>query len=60
MSEEQMKLVEFNVWCRKCKYYTVDAHEPPCDDCLGVPARPNSTRPELYEENDRIKAMRDI
>lgn len=45
------KIVEFELYCSKCKHYDSSDADDPCDYCLSVPARENSRRPIKYEEN---------
>lgn len=44
------KIVEFDKWCSTCKHKDKKEHESPCDECLSVPARMNSHKPERYVE----------
>ena len=50
--EERMHIVEFDVWCPKCKYEACAGTEEPCDSCLEVSARENSHKPERWEAKD--------
>lgn len=47
------KIVEFELYCQKCKHYDSSDADDPCDYCLSVPARENSRRPIKYEENKK-------
>lgn len=47
------KIVEFELYCSKCKHYNSSDADDPCDYCLSVPARENSRRPIKYEENKK-------
>lgn len=47
------KIVEFELYCSKCKHYDSNDADDPCDYCLSVPARENSRRPIKYEENKK-------
>lgn len=47
------KIVEFELYCSKCKHYDSSDADDPCDYCLSVPARENSKRPIKYEENKK-------
>jgi len=47
------KIVEFELYCSKCKHYDSSDADDPCDYCLSVPARENSRRPIKYEENKK-------
>lgn len=49
---EQMHLIEFDMYCPACKHYNKDQNEEPCCECLKVPARENSRKPERWEEAD--------
>lgn len=49
---ENKHLVEFERWCPLCKWKDAkDIPDPkiPCDECLEVPARENSTIPDRYD-----------
>lgn len=47
---ENMKIVDFENWCEICKHSDKLDTEEPCNECLHMPARPNSHRPEKYQE----------
>ncbi len=47
----QEKIVEFDVYCPKCKHYKKKESEDPCWDCLCCPTNVWSTRPKYFEEN---------
>lgn len=53
MNETNIKLVEFENWCKTCKFENTTSTKEPCDTCLGVPARENSHKPEKWQEKDR-------
>ena len=44
------KIVDFFKYCSTCKYFTRSEWEPPCDECVELPARVDSHKPEYYEE----------
>lgn len=46
------KIVDFAEYCNKCKHKDVFINESPCDECLGIPARTDSRRPEKWEKAD--------
>lgn len=48
--EDNMKLVNFYLYCGKCKHRDVEDDDEPCDSCLNVGARPDSHRPIKWEE----------
>lgn len=51
------KIVEFEKYCPTCKYFNTtrneetQENEEPCNECLEIPARTDSRRPECYEES---------
>lgn len=55
MSELYFKHVEFDKWCESCKHYEKPESEPPCDECLDVPAREGSHKPEYWTSKDGNK-----
>ena len=48
--EPKTKFVDFNQYCPKCKHKNVSATADPCNDCLTVPAREGTRKPEKFEE----------
>lgn len=48
--EGDLHLVEFDKWCKRCKYEKTNSNDEPCDTCLEFTARPDSRRPERWEE----------
>lgn len=44
------KFVNFYSWCELCKYHNVSERDEPCNECLAMSARRDSTKPELWEE----------
>ena len=54
--EYEYKEVDFASYCQKCKYVDIEAIEDPCNECLAIPARIHSSKPEYYkEDSDRVK-----
>lgn len=47
--EENMKEVRFDRYCKLCKHKDLDEKMDPCNECLEVPAREGSVKPEHYE-----------
>lgn len=45
-----MSIVQFNNWCKKCKYYDTPETKDPCNDCLNVGYNDNSTKPIYWVE----------
>lgn len=52
MSDLYVKYVEFDKWCNSCEYSDNSESDSPCDDCLSIPARENSHKPEYYKAKD--------
>lgn len=45
-----MKEVYFEHYCKTCEYFNKKEDEAPCDDCLSIPARFESHKPECWKE----------
>ena len=50
MVEANMKEVEFNEYCKKCKYDATDETDNPCNECLIYGMRENTKKPLYFEE----------
>ena len=48
--EGDYKIVEYDDWCFRCKHKEIDENEEPCEECLTIAARPDSRKPEKWEE----------
>lgn len=48
--EGDFKEVNFDKYCKTCKYRKNKEYEDPCYDCLGEPARIDSHKPVNYKE----------
>lgn len=53
--EENMKIVEYDKYCPKCKHADLDVSESPCYECLEHPARQYSRKPLNFEEDESKK-----
>lgn len=49
-NNDYMKEVDFEKYCKTCKNNKLKEEETPCYECLSIPARPYSHKPERYEE----------
>lgn len=49
----EFKEVDFKTYCKTCKNKDVKETEDPCYDCLDIPARPDSHKPEKYEKKEK-------
>lgn len=54
MVGDEVKEVNFYVYCPKCKYKKLDEALDPCNDCLSIGMREGTEKPEYYEEADAI------
>ena len=50
MSEIIKQEVDFKKYCPLCKHYKQAEREEPCNECLGIGANDNTTRPLYFEE----------
>lgn len=48
-----LKEVYFNIYCEGCVYKNLSEEAYPCDQCLAIPAREDSHRPEYYKEEEK-------
>lgn len=47
------KIVKFEEWCPKCVYFKTDENDDPCRECISVPAREDSRKPEKFKEDTK-------
>ena len=52
-NSENMKLVNFDEYCKCCHYKKTKESENPCYECLQEPARQHSHKPARFEEAKR-------
>ena len=45
-----MHIVDFETYCAMCAHKNKAENEEPCWECLDIPAREDSRRPEYWEE----------
>lgn len=46
------KFVEFNKYCKTCKYERLEDSKDPCCECLGKPVNLYSTKPVNWEAKE--------
>ena len=51
--EHQMKFVEFNIYCPKCKHRNLNEAQDPCNECLEIGARKDTHVPEYWEAENK-------
>lgn len=44
------KIVEFDKYCKNCKYFNKAEEEEPCCECLNNPVNEDSHKPLYFEE----------
>ena len=54
-TDNHEKIVDFELYCPKCKYYVLTESDDPCWDCLGKPTNLNSQKPTEFVENSFSK-----
>ena len=50
--EQEYFEVDFEKYCKSCKYKDLDEVKDPCNECLDEPCNLNSCKPVKYEEED--------
>jgi hypothetical protein len=50
VTRSNLKLVQFQEYCTKCKNKKTPETEDPCNECLTYPARENTRKPLKFEE----------
>ncbi len=53
MFEENLKEVWFHKYCPKCKHFSLEDIESPCNECLEEPANVTN-RPVRFEEKKKF------
>lgn len=51
----EQKIVDFEEYCKRCKYYEKPEHEDPCWDCLDYPVNAWTHKPMRFEERENKK-----
>ena len=52
---KMLKLVDYNLYCSKCKHKDNKESEDPCYECLTIPVNEDSHKPRQFEETDCSK-----
>ena len=50
MNNDGMKMVDFDEFCRDCKFYSYSEDEEPCCNCLEEPMNLYSRKPVKFKE----------
>jgi len=48
----ETRFVDFALYCPKCKYWTTNEKEEPCNECMAQPTNEYSAKPVCYEPAD--------
>lgn len=51
------KIVDFGLYCPKCKHQDIAEAEHPCHDCLNNPTNVHSRKPVHFEEKPKKKKL---
>lgn len=51
--EDNVHIVEFELYCKTCKHKDAPSEEDPCDECLGSPVREFSRKPINYKKAEK-------
>ena len=54
-NSENIKIVDFNTYCKKCRNKKLKESEKPCYECLAEPSRQYSNKPLRFEEDTSRK-----
>jgi hypothetical protein len=47
-----LKHVNYDKYCEKCKYFKQPDYEDPCDECMDNPVNQDSYKPIKFEEKE--------
>lgn len=50
IGESDDKIVAYHEYCKKCKHFTKQDFEEPCNECLENPVRPGTEVPVKFEK----------
>lgn len=51
--EAHNKEVAFALYCPRCVNKDLEGFKSPCNECLEVPMRPGTSKPENFEEDKK-------
>lgn len=49
-----VKFVDYFRYCASCEHWDKQESESPCDECLELPAREDSHKPEYYNKSSDL------
>ena len=52
------RIVDFEKYCKTCRYYETNETEDPCNECLTEPVREDSRKPAKYSEDTGVKVKK--
>lgn len=44
--------VDFETYCKTCKYSELNENKDPCDECLAIPVNENSQKPVSWKAKE--------
>lgn len=53
MSEDNLVMVNFEKYCRTCKYEKLDEFVNPCNECLEIPVNEATDKPYMWEKKEK-------
>ncbi len=48
----QLRIVRFDLYCKKCEHFKLEDWEDPCDECLSHPGNEDSRQPIFFKPKD--------
>lgn len=54
-----LKIIEFDKWCKDCRYYEIEDDKYPCYYCLQDSAKLYSKKPTFFKSDTRSKRIRE-
>lgn len=57
--EGDYKIVDYDKWCSKCRYYLKEDTSEPCNECLENPAVVDSRKPLMFKKSKVKNRRRD-
>lgn len=49
---DDIRIVNYSLYCKTCKHLELDGTEEPCDECLSMPVNTYTEKPVNYEEKE--------
>jgi len=49
----EFKEVNFALYCPSCEHAELEGYKSPCNECIMIPMREGTSKPEKYEANKK-------